>query len=47
MFNVKVTAGKKALCVPAIVLEGLHFDILLGVSYTKQKQASKLKRVPW
>ena len=29
MFGFKVTVGEKTVCVPAIVLEGLHFDVLL------------------
>ena len=40
MFGVKVTIGEKTVCVPAIVLEGLHFDALLGVSWLHKAKAS-------
>ena len=40
MFSVKVTVGDKTVCVPAIVLEGLHFDVLLGVSWLHKAKAS-------
>ena len=32
LFGVEVTVGRNTVTVPAIVLEGLHFDVLLGVS---------------
>ena len=32
MFGVEVTVGENTVCVPAIVLEVLHFNVLLGVS---------------
>ena len=32
MFGVEIAVGKNRKCIPAIVLEGLHFDVLLGMS---------------
>ena len=40
MFGVKVTVGEKTVCVLAIVLEGLHSDVLLGVSWLHKAKAS-------
>ena len=40
MFGVEVTVGDKTVRVPAIVLEGLHFDVLLGVSWLHEAKAS-------
>ena len=40
MFGVKVTVGDKTVKVPAIVLEGLHFDVRLGVSWLHKAKAS-------
>ena len=31
--------GKNKKCIPAIVLEGLHFDVLLGMSWIKEANA--------
>ena len=35
LFGVEVTVGRNTVTVPSIVLEGLHFDVLLGVSWLK------------
>ena len=40
LFGVDVTVGEKVVKVPAIVLEGLHFDVLLGVSWMQEAKAS-------
>ena len=40
MFGVKITVGEKTVRVPAIVLEGLHFDVLLRVSWLHKTKAS-------
>ena len=40
MSSVKVTVGEKAVRVSAIVLEGLHFDVLLGFSWLHEAKAS-------
>ena len=40
MFGVEVTVGDKTVRVPAIVLEGLHFDVLLRVSWLHEAKAS-------
>ena len=39
MFGVKVTVGEKTVCVPAIVLESLHF-IVLRVSWLHKAKVS-------
>ena len=40
MLDVMVTVREKTVCVPAILLEGLHFDVLLGVSWLHKAKAS-------
>ena len=40
LFGVDITVGEKTVKVPAIVLEGLHFDVLLGVSWMQEAKAS-------
>ena len=40
MFGIKVTIGDRTVRVPAIVLEGLHFDVLLGVIWLHKAKAS-------
>ena len=42
LFGVEVTVGRNTVTVPAIVLEGLHFDVLLGVSWLKEAKAKIL-----
>ena len=42
LFGVKVTARRNMVTVPAIVLEGLRFDVLLGVSCLKEAKAKIL-----
>ena len=42
MFGVEVTVGRNTVTVLAIVLEGLHFDVLLGVSCLKEAKAEIL-----
>ena len=42
LFGVEVTVGKNTVTVPAIVLEGLHFDVLLVVSWLKEAKAKIL-----
>ena len=42
LFGVEVTVGKNTVTVLAIVLEGLHFDVLLGVSWLKEAKAKIL-----
>ena len=44
LFGVKVTVGRNAATVLAIVLEGLHFDVLLGVTWLKEAKAKILVR---
>ena len=39
LFSVEVTVGSHTVTVPAIVLEGLHFSMLLGVSWLKEAKA--------
>lgn len=41
-FGIEVTVGRNTVMVPAIVLEGLHFDLLLGVSWLKEAKAKIL-----
>ena len=40
MFGVKIAVIEKTVYVPAIVLEGLHFDVLLGFSWLHKAKAS-------
>ena len=40
MFGVEVTVREKTVCVPAIVLEGLHFNALIGVCWLHKAKAS-------
>ena len=40
MFSVEVTVREKAVCVPVIMLKGLHFDLFLGVSWLHEAKAS-------
>ena len=40
MFSVEITVREKTVCVPAIVLKGLHFDVLLEVSWLHKAKAS-------
>ena len=48
LFGVKVTVGEKTLRVPANILEGLHFDVLLGVSWLHEAKASiQVSEGPW
>ena len=42
LFGVDITVGEKTVKVPAIVLEGLYFDVLLGVSWMQEAKASVL-----
>lgn len=39
LFGVEVTVGKNTVMVSAIVLEGLHFNVFLGVSWLKEEKA--------
>ena len=39
LFGVKIAVGKNRKCIPVIVLEGLHFDVLLGMSWIKETNA--------
>ena len=36
LFGVEIAVGKNKRCIPAIVLEGLHFNVLLGMSWIKE-----------
>ena len=48
MFSVEVTVEEKKARVPAIVLKGLHFDILLEVSWLHEAKASiKISEESW
>ena len=42
LFGVVVAVREKTVKVPAIVLKGLHFDVLLGVSWMQEVKASVL-----
>ena len=42
LFGVDITVGEKTVKVLAIVLEGLHFDVLLGVSWMQEAKVSVL-----
>ena len=42
LFGVDIAVGEKTVKVPAIVLECLHFDVLLGVSWMQEAKASVL-----
>ena len=42
LFGVEVIVGRNLVTVPAIVLEGLHFNVLLGVSWLKEAKAKIL-----
>ena len=42
LFGVEITVGRNTVTVPAIVLEGFHFDVLLGVSWLKEAKAKIL-----
>ena len=35
----EIAVEKTKRCIPAIVLEGLHFDVLLGMSWIKEANA--------
>ena len=39
LFGVKIAVGKSKKSIPALVLEGLHFDVLLGMSWNKKATA--------
>ena len=39
MKEVELKVGNRKVVVPAIVLEGLHFDVLLGMSWLKAAEA--------
>ena len=39
MKELEVKVGKSMVVVPVIVLEGLHFDVLLGMSWLKAAEA--------
>ena len=43
LFGVDVNVGEKTVKDPNIVLEGLQFDVLLGVSWMQEAKASVLK----
>ena len=36
LFGVEIAVGKRKRSIPAIVLEGLHFDLLLKMSWIKK-----------
>ena len=36
LFGVEIAVEKSKRCIPAIVLEGLHFDVLLEMSWVKE-----------
>ena len=42
LFGVKITVWRNTVTVLAIVLEGLLFDVLLGVSWLKEAKAKFL-----
>ena len=42
LFGVEITIGRNTVTVPAIMLEGLHFDVLLGVSWLKEAKGKIL-----
>ena len=47
MFGVEVTVGDKTVRVPAILLEGLHFDVLPKVSWLHKAKASiQVSKIP-
>ena len=39
LFRIKIVVGNNIVRIPAKVLEGLHFDVLLGVSQIKEASA--------
>ena len=39
LFGVEIAVGKNRKRIPAIVLEGLHFNVLLGMSWIKETNA--------